>query len=150
MHKSLRTLGPALLAMALAGCHLVYVPDIHQGNLLDKKAVEQLKPGMTKRQVLVLLGSPSVVSPFDQDHWNYVSTQQHRGGPITIRSFKLTFNNDTLARTEGDFFAPDAEQLLKASEKYRATYPVEETQGDKSTSGGGSSGSDGGQGTDKP
>lgn len=136
MHKLIRALGSAMLALTLAGCGLVYVPDVQQGNFLDKKDVDQLKPGMTKHQVLVLLGSPSVHTPFNQNRWDYVSTQQHRGGPVKIRTFTLTFNNDTLVRTEGDFFAQDAAKLLKDSEKYHATYPVDETQGDKS--GGGS------------
>jgi outer membrane protein assembly factor BamE len=145
MHKPIRTLGSMALAFALAGCHIVYVPDVHQGNLMDKKTVEQLKPGMTKRQVLVLLGSPSVATPFDQDRWDYVSTQQHRGGKIQIRTFSLSFNNDTLVRTQGDFFAQDPEQLLKVSEKYRATYPVDENKGDKNTSGSDSGGGSGGE-----
>ncbi|WP_424682387.1 outer membrane protein assembly factor BamE [Frateuria sp. YIM B11624] len=132
MHKLIRTLGSAMLALSVVGCGLVYVPDVQQGNFLDKKDVDQLKPGMTKHQVLVLLGSPSVHTPFNDNRWDYVSTRQHRGGPITIRTFTLTFNNDTLVRTEGDFFAQDAEKMLKATEKYHATYPVDETQGDKS------------------
>jgi outer membrane protein assembly factor BamE len=132
MHKLIRTLGSAMLALSLVGCGLVYVPDVQQGNFLDKKDVDQLKPGMTKHQVLVLLGSPSVHTPFNGDRWDYVSTQQHRGGPVNIRTFTLTFNNDTLVRTEGDFFKQDAEKLLKSTEKYHATYPVDETEGDKS------------------
>jgi outer membrane protein assembly factor BamE len=153
MHKLLRTLGLALLATSVAACHFVYVPDVQQGNLLDKKTVDQLQPGMSKRQVLVLMGSPSVNSPFDQNRWDYVSTVSHRGGPMTVRTFSLTFNNDTLVKTEGDFFAQDAAQAIKDTKKYHASYPVDETQGDKSTSpddkkddggfGGGSSSSDG-------
>lgn len=132
MQKLIRTLGFAILALSLASCRLVYVPDVQQGNFLDKKTVDQLQPGMTKRQVVVLMGSPSVSTPFDQDRWDYVSTRQHRGGPIKIRTFTLTFNNDTLVRTEGDFFAGDAQKLLDESQKYRANYPAEETKGDKS------------------
>ena len=149
MHKLIRTLGSAMLALSLAGCGLVYVPDVQQGNVLDKKLVDQLQPGMTKHQVLVLMGSPSVHTPFNDNRWDYVSTQQHRGGAIKIRTFTLTFNNDTLLRTEGDFFAQDAEQMLKDSKKYHATYPVDETQGDKSKNGGEDSGSSnpGGSGT---
>ena len=135
MQKLIRTLGSAMLALSLVGCGLIYVPDVQQGNILDKKTVDQLQPGMTKHQVLVLMGSPSVHSSFDQDRWDYVSTQQHRGGPIKIRTFTLTFNNDTLVRTEGNFFAQDAEQMLKDSKKYHASYPVDETQGDKSKTG---------------
>ncbi|BDU22016.1 hypothetical protein DYGSA30_34730 [Dyella sp. GSA-30] len=131
MHKLIRTLGFAMLALSLASCRLVYTPDVQQGNLLDKKNVAQLQPGMTKRQVLVLMGSPSVSSPFDHDRWDYVSTQQHRGGAIKVRTLSLTFNNDTLVRTEGDFFAEDAQQLVNDSKKYHASYPVDETKGDK-------------------
>jgi outer membrane protein assembly factor BamE len=148
MHKLIRTLGSAMLALSLVGCGLVYVPDVQQGNILDKKTVDQLHPGMTKHQVLVLMGSPSVSTPFNQNRWDYVSTQQHRGRAIRVRTFTLTFNNDTLVRTEGDFFAENAEQMLKDTKKYHATYPVDETQGDK---GGGDSGksstSPGGSGT---
>lgn len=142
MQKLIRTLGFATLAVSLAGCHLVYTPDVQQGNILTKESVDQLKPGMTKRQVLVLLGTPSVSNPFDHDRWDYVSTQQHRGGPIKIRTFTLTFNNDTLVRTEGDFFAENAEQLLKDTKKYKVNYPVDETKGDKNTSSSDSSGGD--------
>ena len=133
MHKLIRTLGFAMLALSLASCRLVYTPDVQQGNLLDKKNVAQLQPGLTKRQVLVLMGSPSVSSPFDHDRWDYVSTQQHRGGPIKVRTLSLTFNNDTLVRSEGDFFAQDAQQLLKDSKKYKND-PVNGTKGDKNTS----------------
>ncbi|OOG64457.1 cell envelope protein SmpA [Rhodanobacter sp. B04] len=132
MQKLITLLVFAVLALSIAGCHIVYTPDVQQGNLLDKKTVDQLKPGMTKRQVVVLMGSPSVSTPFDQSRWDYVSTQQHRGGPIKVRTFTLTFNNDTLVRTEGDFFAQDAQQLVKDSKKYHTSYPVNETQGDKS------------------
>lgn len=134
MQKLIRTLGFATLALSLASCRLVYTPDVKQGNILTKDAVEQLKPGMTKRQVLVLLGSPSVSDPFDHDRWDYVSTQQHRGGPIKIRTFTLTFNNDTLVRTEGDFFAEDAEKLLKETQKFKVSYPVDDAKGDKNES----------------
>ncbi|MBB3228818.1 outer membrane protein assembly factor BamE [Luteibacter sp. Sphag1AF] len=132
MQKFIRTLGLAMMAIAIAGCGLVYTPDVQQGNLLDKKDVDQLQPGMTKRQVLVLLGSPSVSTPFDQNRWDYVSTFSRRGGPLTRRTLTLTFNNDTLVRTEGDFFAGDATQQLKDAKKFNANYPVDETQGDKS------------------
>ena len=144
MHKLIRTLGFAMLALSLASCRLIYTPDVQQGNLLDKKTVDQLQPGMTKRQVLVLMGSPSVNSPFSQNEWNYVSTQQHRGGDIKVRSLKLTFNNDVLVRTEGDFFAEDAQKLVNDTKKYHANYPVDETKGDKSTGGGDKGGDNGG------
>ncbi|MHB1058955.1 MAG: outer membrane protein assembly factor BamE [Rhodanobacter sp.] len=134
MQKLITLLVFAVLALSVAGCHIVYTPDVQQGNLLDKKTVDQLKPGLTKHQVLVLMGTPSVSTPFEQSRWDYVSTLSRRGGPIKVRSLTLTFNNDTLVRTEGDFFAQDAQQLVKDSKKYNAGYPATETQGDKSKS----------------
>ncbi len=47
-----------------------------------------------------------------------MSTQSRRGGTPKVRTFKLTFNNDTLVHTEGDFFAQDPQQLIKESKKY--------------------------------
>jgi len=134
MQKLITLLVFAMLALATAGCHIVYTPDVQQGNLLDKDIVAQLKPGMTKRQVLLLMGTPSVSTPFDHSRWDYVSTQAHRGGQMKVRTFTLTFNNDTLVRTQGDFFAADAQQLVNDSKKYHASYPATETKGDKSTS----------------
>ncbi|TAL96259.1 MAG: outer membrane protein assembly factor BamE [Rhodanobacter sp.] len=134
MQKLIILLVIAMLALSVAGCHIAYTPDVQQGNLLDKKMVDQLKPGLTKHQVLVLLGTPSVSTPFDHGRWDYVSTQAKRGGPVKVRTFTLTFNNDTLVRTEGDFFAKNDQQLIKESQKYNSSYPVNETKGDKSTS----------------
>lgn len=149
MHKLISLLVVALLACSLAGCHIAYTPDVQQGNLLSKDIVGQLKPGMTKHQVLVLLGTPSVRTPFDHSRWDYVSTQSLRGRTPKVRTFELTFNNDTLVKTQGDFFAQDPQQLIKESKKYNAGYPATETKGDKSESPSDSKGDGGlGQGTD--
>lgn len=131
MPRLTRVLAILGLAFVLAGCHLLYVPDVQQGNWLKKKDVDQLQPGLTKRQVLVLLGTPSIASPFDQNRWDYVSTFSHRGYKRTVHTLTLTFNNDILVRTEGDFFAQSATQALKASKKYHVDYPVNDTKGDK-------------------
>jgi outer membrane protein assembly factor BamE len=144
MRTLFRTLVCALLVCAVAGCGIVYKPTVQQGNLLDKKTVEKLTPGMTKRQVIVLMGSPSVASPFDQSRWDYVATLAQRGGKMTTRSFSLFFDNDVLVRTEGDWFAADEQKLLKESRKYRVSYPVNETEGDKSPSGSDDDDKDGG------
>ena len=149
MQKLVISLVFAALALSVSGCHLVYTADVQQGNLLDKTVVSQLKPGMTKHQVLLLMGTPSVSSPFEQNRWDYISTQSKRGGPMEVHTFTLTFNNDTLVRTEGDFFAQDPEQLIKESKKYRASTPSDQGRSDKNPNpddkdGGSGGGSDGG------
>lgn len=128
-------------SLALGGCGIIYKPDIQQGNLMDKAKVDQLKPGMTKRQVLSLLGSPSVVSPFDGNRWDYVSTFQHRGGKTEERKLTLIFQNDVLARTEGNFFHETPQDMLKASKAFEGDYvPSTPHNGDEDKKAGGSSG----------
>src|SRR5699024_2018511 len=69
------------IALLAAACgSLVYKQDIQQGNVLDDDAVAELETGMTKRQVQVLLGTPSIISPFHQDRWDYMNTYAPRGG----------------------------------------------------------------------
>lgn len=128
MRTLLRTLVFLLPILAVTGCGIVYKQDIQQGNLLEKKNVEQLKPGMTKRQVVVLLGSPSIASPFDHDRWDYLSTFSRRGGKMTQRTLTLYFNNDVLVRTEGNYFPQDASKLLEQTSKYKMKYSVDENE----------------------
>lgn len=49
----------------------VYRLDIPQGNVLEKEKIDQLKIGMTKRQVRFVLGTPLIVDSFNQDRWDY-------------------------------------------------------------------------------
>src|SRR5690348_13510025 len=113
MRKPILLLLFVVLGLALGGCSVIYKPDVQQGNLLDTKNVQQLKPGMSKQQVLALLGTPSVSSPFAQNRWDYVATLQKRGGKVLERTLTLYFNNDTLVRTDGDFLKETPQELLQ-------------------------------------
>ncbi len=118
MRTLFRPLTATFLAVAVAGCGLVYHPPLQQGNLLDKKTVDKLEPGMTKRQVMVLMGSPSIASPFDHDRWDYVHAFAKRGGKQDVRKLTLYFNNDTLVKTEGSLFAADNSKMLEQAKMY--------------------------------
>ena len=127
-----KTIPSLLLAGAsvftLGACHVIYKPDVQQGNLLIGKNVGELKPGLTKQQVVALLGSPSVVSPFDSNQWNYVATMQRRGGTVQERTLTLYFDNDTLVRTDGNFMKETPQELLQESHKYGPLYPTNLTK----------------------
>lgn len=105
----------ALIIMTLSACNLVYKQDIQQGNVLDDDSVAQLETGMTKRQVLVLLGSPSVQSPFHTNRWDYMNTFARRGGEPVKRVLTLRFEEDRLASVEGSYLELDtvAAQALR-------------------------------------
>jgi outer membrane protein assembly factor BamE len=116
----------ALLAsIPIAGCGLIYKVDVQQGNLFDKATVDSLKPGMSKRQVLLVMGSPSVVSPVDQDRWDYVSSIRRGRNKMDSKDLTLYFKDDSLVKIDGDYFPEDPEQLIKDSRKYKRQYPDE-------------------------
>jgi len=116
----------ALLALApLSGCGLIYKVDAQQGNLFDASTVEALKPGMSKRQVLLVMGSPAVISPFDQDRWDYVSSIRRGRGKMESKDLVLYFENDQLARIDGDYFPEDPKQMIKDARKYKREFPDE-------------------------
>lgn len=115
MRKLLLVLSISLLT---AGCGIIYKQPIYQGNLLEKTAVDQLQTGMSKQQVQVLIGTPSIEDPFHQNRWDYTSTQRvDRLGTTQRKNLTLWFENDALAKWEGDYFPEQDEQIAKASVK---------------------------------
>lgn len=104
---------------ALVACGAIYKVDVYQGNLLESTNVEQLKVGMSKRQVLALLGSPSVSDPFHHERWDYLSTQSQRGSEPEIKNLVLTFDGDQLASIEGDYFPEQDEALVRRLREQR-------------------------------
>lgn len=138
MPKLLRLLALAIPALAATGCGLVYKPTVQQGNLLEKKDLNQLKPGMTKRQVAVLLGTPAVTSPFDHDRWDYVNTVAVNGHRKSYHAITLYFEYGTLARTEGQYYGQSAkneQQLLEQAKKFHVEISGKGARGDKNHGG---------------
>lgn len=105
-------------AMLLGGCGLIYKVDVYQGSLLEKNQVDQLKAGLSKRQVYALLGSPSVQDPFHQSRWDYVATVSKRGRDTEVKNLVLTFEGDNLATIDGDYFEEQDEQLAREMRRY--------------------------------
>ena len=115
----MRKLLPVILVAALtAGCGIVYRQPIYQGNLLEKSAVDQLQAGMSRQQVVTLLGTPSIADPFHQDRWDYTATQRvGRVARTQTKTLTLWFEGDTLARWEGDYFPEQDQELAENSSK---------------------------------
>ncbi len=91
------------LVIGVAGC--AHKPDLQQGNILTQAELSKLEQGMTKRQVLFLLGSPLLTDPFHQQRWDYYYSYKPGGEEITTR-YQVTvwFKDDRLVRysSEGD------------------------------------------------
>lgn len=113
--------------MLLGGCsELVYRQDIQQGNVLEPDDLNQIELGMTKRQVAVLLGSPSVQSPFHSDRWDYVNTYARRGTDLVSRTLTLVFVDNRLALIEGSYLDQDSETARLLRELQSADRQIED------------------------
>lgn len=106
-----------LLASLLMACSSIPVPQfpgvykipISQGNIITQEMIDKLEPGMTRRQVIFVMGTPLVRDPYDQDRWDYVFNYQPGGGIRGQERVSLYFANDVLSHFEGDFQpGPDA------------------------------------------
>ncbi|HTA63952.1 MAG TPA: outer membrane protein assembly factor BamE [Xanthomonadaceae bacterium] len=103
-----------LASIALAGCNFfVYHAPVYQGNLLEAKNVVQVKPGMSKQDVVALIGTPSIADPFHSQRWDYVETEQDRRGQSKpdIKTLTLVFEGNNLTSMTGDYF-PEQDELL--------------------------------------
>lgn len=116
----LSILTAAPLLAAGSGCTKVSLPDItdlkipgiyripiQQGNVLDDAALARLEPGMSKRKVSFLIGTPAVRDLFHVNRWDYVYTFQPGGGKREQRAISLYFDDDKLERIAGRINAPD-------------------------------------------
>ena len=121
-------------ALICSGCGLIYKQNIQQGNALEQEDLDELYEGMNKRQVLFVLGTPSVMDPFHQDRWDYVQTFSRRGGDIVKRTVTLRFENDLLTDIIGrddPFGAPldetpgDADEVATRTKKPTSEPPAD-------------------------
>jgi outer membrane protein assembly factor BamE len=90
-----------IITVAGTGCNLIYKQNIQQGNAIEQDDLDELYIGMNKRQVLFVLGTPSVQDPFHQERWDYVQTFSRRGGPMVERTVTLKFEDDLLTEIIG-------------------------------------------------
>ncbi len=120
----------ALVLPLLAGCGSwgfpgVYRINVEQGNIVTQEMIDQLKPGMTRRQVRYILGTPLVEDPFHSARWEYL--YMLRNGNETLREQRLTvyFEGDKLSHFTSSL-PPSGPETETAGEQA----PAEETAAD--------------------
>lgn len=99
----------AIVALAAAGCsspmHIVHRINVSQGDYFDSSQLQKLKIGLTKDQVLCLLGKPVVNDQFAaKNTLLYLSWQRKGHHEPTQKTLRLHFDDQNrLARIERDF-----------------------------------------------
>ena len=106
MKKAILTLACVLVLSACNSHRMSQFPShklvIEQGNELDKKALSQLQPGLTKAQVSSLLGTPVLTDIFHADRWDYIFLVSRNGITLKQANLVVFFQNGELIRVEGD------------------------------------------------
>lgn len=105
----------------------VYVMDIQQGNIVDQGMIDQLRPNMSKKQVLYIMGSPMLVDPFHQNRWDYIYAEQPRGEARMQKHITLMFESDELVGVQGDF-RPSNVPVIPTSKDVTVDVPKREIE----------------------
>jgi outer membrane protein assembly factor BamE len=87
-----------LIIAGLSSCSFFQIrkPIIEQGNIIEEKAVAELRPGMSKAQVVAVMGTPVLVSILTPDRVEYIYTYQRSARVHTERRVVLIFSQGRL------------------------------------------------------
>lgn len=123
------------ILLIVAGCSsmpsILYRIDVQQGNVVTEEMLEKLKPGMTKSQVLFVLGSPMIIDAFRDNRWDYVYLFREKGNLTEQKRMTLFFDHDTLVNIE--YYIANAKTPVKPQSfaekpvEQKATLEIKET-----------------------
>jgi outer membrane protein assembly factor BamE len=120
--SSLSDVGDAI-PNALDRAPLIYRPTIQQGNVVTQEQVNELQPGMSKRQVRFLLGSPMLTDVFHANRWDYAFTLGEGSTPSEFRRVTVFFEDDRLVRITGDLKPQPVEERVEPEREIIVSVP---------------------------
>ena len=96
--------------IALSGCGAWWLPrahkiEIQQGNMLPDEAVAQIVEGMSRKEVIGVLGEPVIFNPKNGTRWDYIYSVNRSGDSPNARRLTLLFENDRVISIEKDGFS---------------------------------------------
>jgi outer membrane protein assembly factor BamE len=139
----MRTLSASLVIICLSAClgacgfvgfPGVYKINVEQGNIVDQEMADQLKPGMSRRQVKFIMGTPLVEDTFNQDRWDYPYVKRNGRNVLSESRMTVIFEGDSLLSVEGDYLPPawsdpnTQETPSTAEEESTDAEPAEQTR----------------------
>ena len=127
-----------LSACGFVGFPGVYKIDVEQGNIVTQEMADQLKPGMSRRQVRFIMGTPLIEDTFNQDRWDYPYVKRNGLNVLSESLLTVVFEGDTLVTVRGDYLPPawseqsstaDEQPAEPAAEEPEAAHDSSETAG---------------------
>jgi len=139
--QKLLILVSTIATLFLSGCSsdpivnrlpFVYHIDIQQGNVITQDMVNQLRTGMSKRQVQFILGAPLLVDPFHAQRWDYVYIYEpgsHGKSDTTEQRLTLFFADDKVQEITGTLHPDPQPDALPANRQVTVVVPPQERDG---------------------
>jgi len=104
-------------ALFLSACIKPFQPDIQQGNIINNSDLREIRYGMSKQEVLFILGTPMVIDPFNEQRWDYFYSRRNQNRRQTEqRIITVTFEGDKLVNMSGDVTLENIENLEASTE----------------------------------
>ena len=99
-----RILTVLLSFLFISACSIpkVYKLTVQQGNIVTQEMIDELKVGMTKRQVAYVMGTPLIRSPYQQNRWDYLYTLERRDKVVKKYQVTVFFEADVYTHIEGE------------------------------------------------
>ena len=119
----MRTLLIILAIACIGACGFVGFPGVYkinveQGNIVTPEMVAQLKPGMNRRQVRFVLGTPLIEDTFNENRWDYLYVKRNGQNILSESRLTVEFQGDSLVNVSGDLVPPgwgDGNSAVQAS-----------------------------------
>ncbi len=106
---------------------LVHKVDIQQGNIINQNMINKLKPGMNKRQVRFIMGSPMISDTFHTARWDYLyRLHKSSHAPSETKRVSLHFSNDQLTQIEGDLRPLPVDENIVVKKTQIVEVPVQD------------------------
>lgn len=86
-----------MVSLLAVGCSKfsLHRVDVYQGNYIEAQRLENLKPGMSKADVQLLLGTPLVRDVYDPTTWYYTFYHSNSEGDIKeLQRLRLHFDQN--------------------------------------------------------
>ena len=121
-------------SIAVSACIKPYRPDIQQGNIINNSNLREIHYGMSKQEVLFILGTPMVIDPFNEQRWDYFYSKRNQYKSQTSqRLITAIFDGDKLIKLKGDVDLSNVQNLEPSTEdkQHGGTVITKPTQREK-------------------